>query len=249
MPRRELRDKCAIMPKRSSPTPPSSLLPEAAFASPHRRVDVEGIFRTLRFRIVTLHYRPGTVLREKDLGEEFGASRTPLRNAIQRLEQAGLVRPVVGKGTIVTPIDIVQARDALNFRIHLAGMLSHFIFFDHADAALEALQALEQRQLKYGSGLSRLQFASLSHESRSAIEVLIFNDFVLRAWSDTYYIASRLWFREYASLKSTIVDLQLNEMRGLQKAIRARDANELADVIQSYLTAWRDALMPVFEES
>jgi len=45
------------------------------------------IFATLRDRIVYLEYPPGMPLIEKDLCEEFKVSRTPLREAIRKLEE------------------------------------------------------------------------------------------------------------------------------------------------------------------
>ncbi|MDO8957328.1 MAG: GntR family transcriptional regulator, partial [Deltaproteobacteria bacterium] len=47
----------------------------------------DGIFEKLRDRIVYMEYPPGKLLSEKDLCEEFKVSRTPLREAIQKLKE------------------------------------------------------------------------------------------------------------------------------------------------------------------
>ena len=57
-----------------------------------------GIYDALKRRIVLLEYEPGQVLREKDLIREFGVSRTPVREALIRLETEGLVRIVPNQG-------------------------------------------------------------------------------------------------------------------------------------------------------
>src|SRR5690242_7156483 len=60
----------------------------------------------LRERIVTGQILPGAFLREKELCEELGISRTPLREAIRTLAREGLVRLEPNRGAVVTPIDL-----------------------------------------------------------------------------------------------------------------------------------------------
>jgi DNA-binding GntR family transcriptional regulator len=87
----------------------------------------EGVFLELRDRIVSLEYPPETVLSEKDLGKEFGVSRTPLREAIYRLHELGLVRSIPRYGTCVTHIDMNEIRNSYEVRRtleNLAGYLA-----------------------------------------------------------------------------------------------------------------------------
>lgn len=58
-------------------------------------------YAELRSRIMSGEYAPDTVLRAQALGEEFGLSRTPIREALQRLAEAGLVAYVPNKGAMV----------------------------------------------------------------------------------------------------------------------------------------------------
>jgi GntR family transcriptional regulator, rspAB operon transcriptional repressor len=76
----------------------------------------EEVFKTLRDRVVYLEYAPETVLSEKALCEEFGVSRSPLREAILRLEELGLVKSIPRYGTYVTHIDINEIRCVYELR-------------------------------------------------------------------------------------------------------------------------------------
>src|SRR3954470_11391848 len=60
----------------------------------------------LRERIVAGQLLPGAFLREKELCEELGISRTPLREAIRTLASEGLVRLVPNRGAVVAPLDL-----------------------------------------------------------------------------------------------------------------------------------------------
>ncbi|KFF48185.1 hypothetical protein GY26_15630 [Gammaproteobacteria bacterium MFB021] len=65
----------------------------------------------IRDKIITTVMKPGEKISEKALAEEFGISRTPVREALMRLRYDGLVDILAQRGTYVSPIrpDIVRA--------------------------------------------------------------------------------------------------------------------------------------------
>ena len=82
----------------------------------------EAVFITLRDRIVYLDYPPNFLLTEKQLCEEFGVSRTPLREAIFKLESMNLVKSIPRFGTFVTPINVKEIRDTYLVKANLESM-------------------------------------------------------------------------------------------------------------------------------
>ncbi|WES62840.1 GntR family transcriptional regulator [Microbacter sp. GSS18] len=69
------------------------------------------VYNALRSRIVSGELPPKTVLRAQALAEEFGTSRTPVREALRRLAETGLVEYVPNRGATVigfTPEQIVE---------------------------------------------------------------------------------------------------------------------------------------------
>jgi DNA-binding GntR family transcriptional regulator len=80
------------------------------------------IFETLRDRIVHGDYPPGMGLSEKDLCREFNVSRTPLREALAKLESMKLVTIIPRFGTNVSPIDINEIRCAFEVKIKLESL-------------------------------------------------------------------------------------------------------------------------------
>ncbi|MEW2549864.1 GntR family transcriptional regulator [Streptomyces sp. NPDC047002] len=69
-------------------------------------------YAALRDAIVAGTLAPGERLNDTDLVAWLGVSRTPVREALARLEQAGLVRTKPGRHTIVSPLDERAARGA-----------------------------------------------------------------------------------------------------------------------------------------
>lgn len=63
-------------------------------------------YNTIKQKIVTCQYAPGTYLNEELITEELKISRTPVRDALSRLEQEGLVEIKPKKGITVTTLSI-----------------------------------------------------------------------------------------------------------------------------------------------
>jgi DNA-binding GntR family transcriptional regulator len=72
----------------------------------------ENAHRAIRDAIVDGTLAPGERLNDADLVEWLGVSRTPVREALARLEQAGLVRTKPGRYTIVSPLEARAERNA-----------------------------------------------------------------------------------------------------------------------------------------
>jgi DNA-binding GntR family transcriptional regulator len=68
------------------------------------------VFDHLRERIIALDLQPGSVLARTELMEQFGLSQTPIRDALLRLAEEGLVDIFPQHATVVSPIDLTQAR-------------------------------------------------------------------------------------------------------------------------------------------
>lgn len=69
----------------------------------------EEIYDQLRERIVRGDLRSGEVLRARALAEEMGVSRTPVREALRRLEDEGLVETAASRWTRVAAVDLLGA--------------------------------------------------------------------------------------------------------------------------------------------
>lgn len=79
--------------------------------TPTRKGLKERTYQVLKDRLVDCLYEPGTLLNEAQLATELGLSRTPIREAISRLEMEGFVKTLPKKGIYVTDIsfqDVIQ---------------------------------------------------------------------------------------------------------------------------------------------
>lgn len=80
------------------------------------------VFNTLRQAIIKGELEPGERLMEIQLAERLGVSRTPIREAIRKLELEGLVVMIPRKGAEVAEITEKDLKDVLEVRCALEGL-------------------------------------------------------------------------------------------------------------------------------
>jgi DNA-binding GntR family transcriptional regulator len=91
--------------KQPSPCHPTERLERGRQAAPQ-------VFERLREAILSLELTPGTTLSRATLASQFGVSSTPIRDALMRLEEEGLVEVFPQHATVVSPIDLALAQQA-----------------------------------------------------------------------------------------------------------------------------------------
>ena len=80
------------------------------------------VFKTLRRAILTGELKPGERLMEIHLANRLGVSRTPIREAIRKLELEGLVTMIPRRGAEVADITAKNLKDVLEVRRALEGL-------------------------------------------------------------------------------------------------------------------------------
>jgi DNA-binding GntR family transcriptional regulator len=89
--------------------------------------------------IVSGELAPGSVLRQEQLSERFGVSRTPVREALRKLQAAGLVEIVRHRGAVVRGPSARDLREAYIVRAELEGLAAELAARWVTDDELEQL--------------------------------------------------------------------------------------------------------------
>ena len=109
---------------------------------------VERIYDALEDRIVSLKLPPGAMLSEVTIAREFGVSRTPVGEALQRLAREGLVNVLPRRGIVVTDISLTGQMRVLEFRRDIANFIAR-LGATRADASeRDALRRVAQAFLE-----------------------------------------------------------------------------------------------------
>src|SRR2546423_4239784 len=91
--------------------------PVSVFSGRHdRRKVTDWVYEELKSAIVDLRLAPGDPLREATLADQLGVSKTPIREALTRLEREGLVETTSFKGAVVTGYSAQDLRELYELR-------------------------------------------------------------------------------------------------------------------------------------
>lgn len=108
------------MPNTDPISPILSRREDAPFADvrvDRKRPAVAQVYEQLRARIIALAVPPGATLSRAELADRFGVSQQPVREAILKLEEEGLVETYPQSATKVAKIDLQSVREAQFLRI------------------------------------------------------------------------------------------------------------------------------------
>ena len=95
--------------------------------------------------IISGELPPGVVLRQEQLSERFGVSRTPVREALRRLAATGLVSFAPNRGVWVRTISLDELREAFLVRAELEALVTGLASPNMNPARLDELAAAEAR--------------------------------------------------------------------------------------------------------
>lgn len=99
------------------------------------------VFEHLRERIIGLELTPGTVLSRLELTQAYGLSQTPIRDALLRLGDEGLVDIFPQHATVVSRIDVHAARQAHFLRRSIECELAHVLALEPPPGIVARLRA------------------------------------------------------------------------------------------------------------
>lgn len=130
------------------------------------------VFQTLRNAIITGELQPGERLMETQLAEKLGVSRTPIREAIRKLELEGLVVMVPRKGAQVAQFTEKDIQDVLEVRAALEAL-----------AAKLACRRMDDRSfLKLQLAIAEYSYAAKNKDLETMIEKDVeFHDIICNA--------------------------------------------------------------------
>ena len=205
------------------------------------------VFKTLRQAILKGELKPGERLMEIALAEKLGVSRTPIREAIRKLELEGLVVMVPRKGAHVANITEKDLNDVLEVRIGLENMA-----IDKACCLMkkEQFQELKAAEEHFSRILQKGDLTQLA-EADVAFHEIIYrasnNERLLQLLGNLREVIYRYRI-EYLKDEATREKLA-EEHAEIYKANSARDASKAKAFTFSHIENQRKAIIRSINES
>ncbi|WP_426302376.1 GntR family transcriptional regulator [Arthrobacter sp. R-11] len=217
---------------------------EALDPSPQGASLAENAYLLLRDRLIMLDIKPGDPINDGQIAAELGIGRTPVREAIKRLESDHLVVSYPRRGTFATGVDITQLADVSEIRelleplaarraARMAGPKVRQELRDIADTIdkLEDGRAGQHELMRYDIQVHRLIYKAAANPHLE--DVLIRYD----------NLATRIWC--YMLEKMPSVTGHIAEHVDLLNAIAAGEEEKAAALALHHVTSFEETVRKV----
>lgn len=199
------------------------------------------IFDTLRQAIIVGELKPGERLMEVQLAQKMGVSRTPVREAIRKLELEGLVEMLPRKGAHVADLSVKDIMDVLEVRATMDGLASSLSAVRIKDDEIKVLRHLLDQFISYvekenlqGSIKKDVEFHDvIYHSSRNDKLIQISNN--LREQVQRFRV---IYLKDYSSSKELI-----KEHEAILDAIVRRDPEAAMKAAQIHIKNQEEAII------
>jgi len=198
------------------------------------------IYEQLRQRIATRVYPPGMRLSESELATEFGLSRTPVRQALQRLATDGLVSIKNGVGVTVTDLDQTEIDQAYYLRCQLAAMIGHTNPRPLSGADMTALRSIVARvkaMLAKRGPMPLGEFSELCERFHNVVNNVIGSRMLRDFIEILYHQTDRFWFgwMSEADMRKEVTQF-LHEVEETQRALEINDFEAVGYIRRNHIT-------------
>jgi DNA-binding GntR family transcriptional regulator len=197
----------------------------------------EEVAELLRQRIFNRELAPGSWIDELKLAEEYGISRTPLREALKVLATEGLVTMKVRRGAYVTEVSDSDLANVYHLLALLESDAAEVVATKATDAQIRELQSLHNELEK--AVKNRERFFEINEAFHMRLLEIANN-----RWRDQMVADLRKVMklnRHNSLLKSGRIEESLIEHRAIMAALVARDAAETAQRMREHFKSGLEA--------
>ena len=209
----------------NAPTLPQNLKQRALY---------EEVAELLRQRIFNRELTPGNWIDELKLADEYGISRTPLREALKVLATEGLVTMKVRRGAYVTEVNAKDLRDVFHLMAVLEADAAGTVATMATDKQLQELEALHQQLEKAAKDRKdHLKFFAINEVFHVKLLELANNRWAGQMVADLRKVMKLN--RAQSLLKTGRIEESLTEHAAIMMALKRRDAAAAQDAMRAHI--------------
>ncbi|HYG41644.1 MAG TPA: GntR family transcriptional regulator [Bordetella sp.] len=182
-------------------------------------------YNEIKRRIFAGEFAPGARLREIEVAALLELGRTPVREALKRIQDEGLLRQEPGRGLVVTIMDQQEVGELYAMREVLESAAAALAARHATDAEIANMQAILQEGDSDPVALN-LRFHDAIYSAAHNRHLIR----LLRSLTDTTYLLGRSTLSSKARAKAA-----MQEHSGIVAAIRSRDAGRAAEAARQHI--------------
>lgn len=154
----------------------------------------ERAYRRLEEALVTLELEPGAVLTESQLIDLVGVGRTPVREALIRFAQQGLVHILPRRGVVIAGIDAGDVLAALDARAELERLIAREAALRATAEQRAAIPSLARAMQAAALAGDPAEFMRLDKRLDAAVGIASASSYAVRAVEPLQVLIRRAWY-------------------------------------------------------
>ena len=198
------------------------------------------VYETIERNILNGVYSKGAVISEMKLSEELGVSRTPIREAMTRLETERLIE-TTSTGTIVVGISDKDVKDMFQVKLHLDPLIMKMAATNISAHALEKLKENLEQQEFYNSKGNTEKLRDLDTEFHDIIYAESKSPILQHILTGIHH--KLLKYRKASLDKSDRSDHSVEEHEAIYEALAARDEMRIELLVLQHINHSYDTIM------
>lgn len=208
-------------------------------------VAYEKIYR----KIIIFEYKPGQYLEEKQLMDNLGIGRTPIREALLRLSTELLVQSQPQKGFIVQPITLRNTKSLFEALKIFESGIAVLAFREDATHCLSLMEKANKAFKKATERADVLGLVEANHEFHVNLARCSHNEYLVRGVREIRYMANRLSYLSYGRDTGSKVSLRehyssvIRQHEGIMGAIMEKDETRLKEVILEHIRVFQQRII------
>lgn len=191
------------------------------------------VFEKLEGDIIAGVYPRGEILTELKLVEQLGVSRTPIREALRRLEQERLIAES-GKGSAVLGITVEDLIDIMEIRQRIEGLAVYHAVKNMTQEDLEQLRSISELQDFFFLKRDLEHLREMDDKFHNTIYVLSGRSVLRDTLQPLHRKTQR--YRKQSISDDMRLEASISEHKAIFTAIEARDADKAAQLMTIHIS-------------
>ena len=201
-------------------------------------------YQIIRKKIVRLELPPGTILDEASLQAELNLGRTPIREALKRLEIERLVTIMPRRGMFVTAISILDLQRLFEVRLNLETLAASLAATRGKAVHWEQMaQALAQSDQMFEDDPQKDLLIEIDEACHLIMYEAADNEFLKNNLQILYTLSLRMWYFALTKLNeelSPIVKpIHINDHQYIYEALKNKDGELASQLMHKHIQAYQ----------
>jgi DNA-binding GntR family transcriptional regulator len=197
----------------------------------------------LRFRqaLITLRYKPGEYLNTAQVMEDLELGRTPINQAIHRLEGEGLIQIIPRKGVMVSPLSIDDALRLIDVRLANELLCIQLVCKKITKKELEYLKTIHEQVIQATNDQDASKMMTLDCQFHEALSEISDNKWLADFLSVIHAQAQRFW--AFTLSNENHMQEVVEEHHEIISALENKDLEKATEAVTSHILSFKHSLL------